>query len=907
AIYAPNNGQLAGYIVQAIDITKRCLRENQTQENEARLKFVLEHCQIGNWELNLIDHTSHRSLRHDQIFGYDSLLPQWTYEMFLEHVIPEDRADVDSKFQAAIENKIDWNYECRIHRKDGEIRWILVSGGHAFDTAGQAKLMAGIVQDITEIKQVEIEKLRHSVELQSLFKALPDTYFRMMPDGTILDYHAQNKGELYITPENFLGKRMQDVLPQNIGGLFQSKIDEMAQADKPLVFKYELIINNEVAHFDARLNRIPLNDQLICVIRDVTEQEHLYQSLEKAQKQARVGSWEQIFDKDNEKLFCSNEAYRIFEYDTKNTMTYEQFVERVHPEDRNKVSTSFQSSLEKHTPYKLEHRLLFPGGRIKHVMERAEHFYDNNNKHIRTLGSIQDITERKNAEYTLRQSENTIRKKLKAILEPDADIEALELSDIIDTAVLQSLMNDFYELTGMLGAVFDIKGNILVAVGWQDICTKFHRCHPDTRKNRIENDTALTHGVAHGTSKAYRCQNNMWDMVTPLIIGGKHLGNVFIGQFFYKDEVPDVGLFREQANNYGFDEKTYLAALDKVPRFTHEEVTKGMHFYAKLADIISASSFSAIKQSKLLAERELSEEKLKLAASVFTHSREGISITDDNSTIIDVNDAFTRITGYSREEAIGQNPNFLQSGQQSPEFYNHMWQALLKEGYWSGELWNRRKNGEVYAVMKTISAVRDEHGSTTHYVSLGNDITPMKEHQEQLEHIAHYDLLTNLPNRVLLADRLSQAMLQCSRHAQSLAVVFLDLDHFKEVNDTYGHNVGDELLIALSARMKEALREGDTLSRIGGDEFVAVLADLVNVEDCDPILERFLQAASEPVTIGDIVVSVSASIGVTLYPQDNVDADLLMRHADQAMYVAKGSGKNRYHLFDTAQDDAVKV
>lgn len=307
-----------------------------------------------------------------------------------------------------------------------------------------------------------------------------------------------------------------------------------------------------------------------------------------------------------------------------------------------------------------------------------------------------------------------------------------------------------------------------------------------------------------------------------------------------------------------------------------------------------------------ITKRKLSEEKIKLAASVFSHAREGIIITDAIGNIIKINERFTEITGYSSEEVVGQSPRFLKSGRQSPEFYNGMWQALIKEGYWSGEMWNRNKKGVEYAEMKTISAIYDERGNTTHYVALGNDITPMKEYQDQLEHIAHYDLLTNLPNRSLLADRLSQAMLHCSRHKQSLAVVFLDLDGFKAVNDNHGHDAGDELLVALSISMKAALREGDSLARIGGDEFVAVLTDLTNVEDCEPVLERLLLAASEPVTIGDTLLNVSASIGVTLYPQDNVDTDLLMRHADQAMYVAKESGKNRYHLFDTAQDDAVK-
>ncbi|MDI1310063.1 MAG: EAL domain-containing protein [Methylotenera sp.] len=301
------------------------------------------------------------------------------------------------------------------------------------------------------------------------------------------------------------------------------------------------------------------------------------------------------------------------------------------------------------------------------------------------------------------------------------------------------------------------------------------------------------------------------------------------------------------------------------------------------------------------------EEKLSLAASVFTNARECILITDAFGSIIEVNDTFSLVTGYSREEAIGQNPRMLQSGRQSPEFYAEMWKSLLEKGHWYGEVWNRRKNGKVYAELLTISAVQNTAGQVQNYVALFTDITAMKEHQSQLEHIAHYDALTNLPNRVLLADRLSQAMVQCQRHQQSLAVAFLDLDGFKEVNDAHGHNVGDELLITLSQRMKEALREDDTLARIGGDEFVAVLPDLAKVEDCQPVLDRLLQVAADPVTVGEIELKVTASIGVAIYPQDHVDADHLLRHADQAMYVAKQAGKNRYHLFDTAQDDAVKI
>lgn len=307
-----------------------------------------------------------------------------------------------------------------------------------------------------------------------------------------------------------------------------------------------------------------------------------------------------------------------------------------------------------------------------------------------------------------------------------------------------------------------------------------------------------------------------------------------------------------------------------------------------------------------ITARKQAEVHLQLAASVFTHAREGIFIASPAGTIIEVNAAFTRITGYSREEVLGRDPRMLNSGRQGPEFYAAMSMALARDGQWSGEIWNRRKSGEEYVESATISAVRGLDGQTQNYVALFTDVTTMKEHERQLERIAHYDALTHLPNRVLLADRLQQAMIQCQRRDRSLAVAYLDLDGFKAVNDRHGHNIGDELLITLAQRMKAALREGDTLARIGGDEFVAVLVDLEQLQDCTPVLVRLLQATAAPATVGDAVLHVSASIGVTLYPQDAADADHLLRHADQAMYQAKQAGRNCYRLFDINQDVALQ-
>ena len=334
----------------------------------------------------------------------------------------------------------------------------------------------------------------------------------------------------------------------------------------------------------------------------------------------------------------------------------------------------------------------------------------------------------------------------------------------------------------------------------------------------------------------------------------------------------------------------------------------------ELAETVTAFNQMVTTLRAEVAERNRAEEQLHIAASVFIHAREGAMITAPDGTIIDVNGAFTRITGYRRDEVIGQNPRILSSGRQEKEHYAAMWHELKTHGHWYGEVWNRRKNGEVFAEMQTISAVRDPQGNIVRYVALFSDITALKDHQFELERIAHYDALTALPNRVLLADRLRQAMAQAQRRGQQqpargnlLAVAYLDLDGFKAVNDTHGHATGDQLLIALATRMTEALREGDTLARIGGDEFVAVLLNLDDVASSVPLITRLLNAAAQSVGVGSLTIQVSASIGVTFYPQaEGSDADQLLRQADLAMYQAKVSGKNRYHIFDAEQDSSVR-
>ncbi|MFW5816563.1 MAG: EAL domain-containing protein, partial [Wenzhouxiangella sp.] len=308
-----------------------------------------------------------------------------------------------------------------------------------------------------------------------------------------------------------------------------------------------------------------------------------------------------------------------------------------------------------------------------------------------------------------------------------------------------------------------------------------------------------------------------------------------------------------------------------------------------------------------IQQRKAAEAELRKAASVFTHSGEGILITDLNKRIVEVNQAFTRITGYPREEILGRTPSVLSSDRHDESFYRALWRDLLTDGYWAGEIWNRRRDGTEYAQRLTISAVRDEGGKPSHYVGLFADITAQKNYQRELERMAHYDSLTGLPNRILLGDRLAQAMSQARRNGQQIAVAYMDLDNFKTINDHHGHQAGDQVLRSVGQAISEVLRETDTVARPGGDEFVAILTGLKAETQLDQLLCRLLARLDQPIQLDQGQVKVGLSIGVTLYPQaGEPEADQLLRQADQAMFEAKRKGRNNACYFDTELERSVQ-
>jgi len=299
----------------------------------------------------------------------------------------------------------------------------------------------------------------------------------------------------------------------------------------------------------------------------------------------------------------------------------------------------------------------------------------------------------------------------------------------------------------------------------------------------------------------------------------------------------------------------------------------------------------------LVAHFDAELRRHSIAASVFDNTSDGIVVTDASANIILVNRAFTETTGYTLEEVRGQRPSLLSSGHHEPDFYQSMWQSLQNTGAWSGEIWNRRKNGEIYPEWLRISSVRDGQGAVTNYVGIFAEISSQQHLQRQLHQLAYYDALTGLPNRQLFYDRIGQAIVRAKRDGSGFAILFIDLDRFKDINDSLGHSFGDKLLQAAACRIKGVVRETDTVSRLGGDEFTILLSETGSEHDVAAIASNLVQSSEIPLDVDGRKIYLTASVGIARYPNDGRDVDMLVKNADVAMYRAKREGRNRYCFF----------
>ncbi|MGO8933666.1 MAG: PAS domain S-box protein [Terracidiphilus sp.] len=672
------------------------------------------------------------------------------------------------------------------------------------------------------------------------------------------------------------------------------------------------------------------------------------ESLREAQSIAGLGSYR--LDIDSGKWTSSDVMDQIFGIDKEFDRTVEGWAALIHPDDRSRMLAYFKDEvLGQCKPFNREYRVIRQSdGAVRWVHGLGRLELDVQGRPVKMPGTIRDITEARQIQETLRESKELLQLFIEhapvALAMFDREMRYLavsrrwlEMHSVLDVEVLgrshyeimpevpqawreehrrclagEKLGRDQRQLVRADGTVRWVGREILPwrtgdgAIGGIIIFTE-----DITERKRAEaavrqSEELLRHFIEHAPAALAMFDREMRYLAVSRrwVENAGLTGQEIIGHCHY-EVVPEVPESWREEHRRALAGESIHAEEGLIVR------TSGQKGWLRRELMPWRSGDGSIGGIMILVDditrQKETEERLRLAANVFTGMREGIVITDRKGTILDVNEAFSRISGYAREEVLGKNPRLLQSGLQSKEFYGNMWQSLLREGYWSGELWNRTKDGDIYAETLIINAIRNASGEVEQYVGLFSDVTETKEHKQELERVTHYDALTGLPNRALFADRLRQAMAHAHRNENLLAVVYFDLDAFKSINDRYGNATGDALLTALAFRMKRALREGDTLARLGGDEFAAVILDLDGNKACVPTLNRLLAAASEEAQIGDVVLRVSASAGVTLYPQvEDVDAEVLLRQAGQAMYQAKLAGRNCFSMFDPNQDLIVR-
>jgi diguanylate cyclase (GGDEF)-like protein/PAS domain S-box-containing protein len=955
------NRELAYHDVFFVDITERKQAEEALRASEESLRESQRIAGLGNYVLDIVNGVWTSSDVQDQIFGIDKNFAR-TMDGWIGLIHPDDREAMSAYLaKEVLADRKPFDREYRIVRpSDGAVRWVHGLGRLDFDSRNRLVKMHGTIRDFTE-KKLSGEALRESEESLKEAQRIAGFGSFVVDLSTGLVKHSEELNRLFgIDPsrnEGSFADWQALVHPDDKAMMAEHLAQQIAGGGKPFDTEYRIIRPSDHAvrwmHVRGRVefdsNGKPA--RLRGTNQDVTERRQADAALRESKDilqlfitHAPAGL--AMLDCEMRYLAVSSrwlEMHLLPGLDIVGKSHYELF-----PDLPESWKEGHRRALAGESMPVEERRLTRPDGSVQWIRREIIPWRTGDGAVGGIILFSDDITWIKRAEADLRESKDRLQLFIEsapvALAMFDREMRYLTVSPrwTNDRGVSESeligkthyevspglpekwkethrrglagerlgSMEDLYERPD--GTIQWIRWEIVpwyandgsvggIVMFYEDISERklaeaALRANTDLLKMFIKRAPASL--AMFDREMRYLYVSDRW------LQDYSSVGKDVIGHCHY-EITPDIPECWKEAHRRGLAGETLRSEEDSYRR------ADGVVRWIRWEVIPWRTAEGAVGGIILFAEditrHKENAERLRLAASVFTNAREGILITDPKGNILEVNDMFTRLTGYSREEVIGRNPRLMKSGLQDNDFYTSMWAVLVEEGQWSGELWNRKKSGDIFAQTTTINAIRDADGNVVQYVALFSDVTELKEHQRQLEHVTHYDMLTSLPNRALFADRLRQAMTLPHQQNQLLAVAYLDLDNFKNLNDRYGHAAGDRLLTALAFNMKCALRKGDTLARLGGDEFVAVLLGLNDAAAIDPVLTQLLEAVSEPVQVGESSLQLTASIGVTFYPQkEDVDADSLLRQADQAMYQAKLTGGNRYHIYDPDHDELVR-
>jgi PAS domain S-box-containing protein len=653
----------------AIDITELKEAEAALRESEMRLNLAMEAAQIGKWDWDLVSGKIIWSENHERLWGYAPGTFPGNAEAFTERIHPEDLPQIWEIGVRARQTGDAFQYDHRVIWPDGSLHWVSSRGRYLFDENGQAIRLVGVVFEITARKQAE-EALRAS-ELKYRIVA-DNTYdweFWLTPEGNFVYTSPSCERITGHKPEEFEADPdlMQQIIHSEDRARFQSHHHCGLEGGQEAEQEFRLVRPDGEVRWIGHICTA-IRDKAGAFLgvrgsnRDITERKHAEKALEASNEQYRLLFFANpnpmfIFDEETLRFLAANDA-AVSQYGWSNEEFLSLTVLDIRPpEDRQLSHDTIQRTMKAHESDIGVFRHHRKDGTVMHMDIRVSSILFSGRPC--RLCSMTDVTDRKEAEEALRRSEEQVRLKLDSILSPDVEVKEEELVNLLDIPALQSLMDNFSELSHAVVAILDTSGKVLLSSGWQDICTQFHRINSETAQNCTESDLALAQSVRPGEHVAYHCRNGLWDVVTPLMIGGKHVGNIFTGQFFFEDETIDEESFAAQAARLGFDRESYLAALRRVPRVSREWVTSLMFFLVKFAELISKSSFSNLKLAKALVQQKLVEDDLRSSEELFRSLIEGApeaTFVQSEGVFKYVNRAMVRLVGAERAEDLLERP-----------------------------------------------------------------------------------------------------------------------------------------------------------------------------------------------------------------------------------------------------------
>lgn len=658
--------------------------------------------------------------------------------------------------------------------------------------------------------------------------------------------------------------------------------------------------------------------------------------LEKAHEIAGIGSWE--YDYSTNHVEWSQGVRAIYGVDQSYPAGPAELLAITHPDDRPALENAIQGAIQDKRSYDVEYRVLHANGAIRHVHSRAEVVRDSYGNVQRLIGIAQDVTLQRTAQAGLEESERfltTVFENLPAMIfvKGAGDLKFVHVNrkseEVMGYSREQLIGKTNQDLfSGEEADSFDATDRQVVQSGELLDIPEESLETPHLGRRLLHTKKIPILDKAGNPEFILGIAEDITERKTSEALTSR-LGRILEASanelyVFDAQSLRFLLVNRGARDNLGYsiEELRALTPLDIKPHYDSErfekliaplrsEETREIFFNTSherkdgsLYPVEIKLQFFANEQPPVYlavvqdaTERHRTEAEMRLAASVFSNTTEGIMITEANGTILRVNQAFTAITGFSEEEAVGRTPAILQSHRHDESFYRNMWISLSAHGFWRGEIWNRRKDGGVHPVWQNISAVYNEQGSVEQYISVFSDISEKKISEERIRHLAHFDVLTELPNRLLFMERFEHTLKRAKRDKSRVALLFLDLDRFKHINDSLGHPIGDSVLQIVARRLRDCLREEDTVARLGGDEFTVILEQIKSPRDAGIVATKLIETFSDPIVVDAHELHITTSIGISIFPQDGEEMTTMIRNADAAMYRAKELGRSHYNFY----------